>query len=85
MEEMARLRWQCRRGMLELDDLLLLFLEERYPGLDAPLQEAFRHLLGEDDPRLFRWLFEAPWEAPPEYRELVQLLRNGPQERFLAR
>ncbi|MDJ0806588.1 MAG: succinate dehydrogenase assembly factor 2, partial [Gammaproteobacteria bacterium] len=32
--ELNRLRWQCRRGMLELDLLLLGFLETRYPRLD---------------------------------------------------
>jgi antitoxin CptB len=26
-EEIRRLRWQCRRGMLELDHLLLRFLD----------------------------------------------------------
>lgn len=31
----ARLRWACRRGMLELDVLLMPFVEEGYDALSA--------------------------------------------------
>ena len=33
--EMKRLFWHSRRGMLELDVLLVPFLQEAYPTLDA--------------------------------------------------
>ena len=34
MSELARLRWKCRRGMLELDLLLRDFLDSGYQDLD---------------------------------------------------
>ena len=40
-----RLRWSCRRGMLELDVLLGNFLEEAYFGLTPSEQELFVKLL----------------------------------------
>ena len=72
-----RLRWQCRRGMLELDALLLAFLEQEYDHLPGELQRSFQRLLEEDDPLLFRWLFESPAEAPSAYRELICRIRGG--------
>ena len=76
--EKERLRWQCRRGMLELDLLLLRFLEERYDGLRGDLKERFREILCEADSHLFYWFVETPANAPPEYRELVELIREYP-------
>lgn len=54
--ELPRLRWQCRRGLLELDLLLSRFLEERYPGLTATQQGEFRRLLEYPDTMLLAWI-----------------------------
>lgn len=53
-EKLARLRWACRRGMLELDVLLSPFVEY-YPQLDVGQQQDFERLLACDDPELFAW------------------------------
>lgn len=55
--ELSRLRWQCRRGMKELDQLMLRYLELYY--LDASFVErnAFKTLLFEfEEPELFALL-----------------------------
>ncbi len=44
-----RLRWQCRRGMLELDLVLNRFLERGLPDLDPAGLDAFRKLLALPD------------------------------------
>lgn len=64
--DINRLRWQCRRGMLELDVILSRYLEERYAGASAAEQEQFRALLEIEDPILNRWLIlgEMPNDAP---------------------
>lgn len=51
----ARLRWACRRGMLELDVLLLPFVDEAFDDLNEEDQETFERLLTSDDPDLFAW------------------------------
>jgi antitoxin CptB len=66
-----RLRWQCRRGLLELDLLLSRFLEERYVALDPGGQEVFRDLLQQPDPVLLRW-FQGQEQPPDRFRELVK-------------
>ena len=51
----ARLKWACRRGMLELDVLLMPFVDEAFDSLDYEQQEIFERLLTSDDPDLFAW------------------------------
>lgn len=51
-----KVRWQCRRGMLELDFIFQRFFEERYSSLSAEQQKLFLQLLQCDDPILFDWL-----------------------------
>ncbi len=73
-EEKRRLAWQCRRGMLELDELLLRFVDDHYADLGAGERESFQALLREPDPQLFHWLFQAPEAAPERYRALIERL-----------
>ncbi|MEF8833753.1 MAG: succinate dehydrogenase assembly factor 2 [Halofilum sp. (in: g-proteobacteria)] len=49
----ARLRWLCRRGMKELDELLLRFLERELDDRPAAEQATFARLLECEDPELY--------------------------------
>jgi len=51
----ARLRWACRRGMLELDVLLMPFMDAGYDALTDSQKATFERLLSCDDPDLFAW------------------------------
>lgn len=48
--------WRSRRGMLELDLLLVPFTREVYGSLGAPEQGRYRELLACEDQELFGWL-----------------------------
>ena len=50
-----RLRWRCRRGMRELDQLMLCYLDHRWPEAPADERATFERLLGCEDDRLWRW------------------------------
>jgi antitoxin CptB len=63
-EEIARLRWRCRRGMRELDVLLLRYLEQEYPAASAAERAAFAQLLELQDPDVFGYLVGR--QTPPE-------------------
>jgi len=54
--QVSKLRWQCRRGMRELDDLLTGYLEERYDDAGADEKAAFAALLQLPDPELVGYL-----------------------------
>ena len=45
MSEADRIRWQCRRGMLELDLVLAKFLDHRLETLSPGDRAAFKRLL----------------------------------------
>lgn len=65
-----QVRWACRRGMLELDWLLLRFFEAYYDTLDEAAQRIFFTLLTEEDPVLHAWLTQKE-EAPEKYKAIV--------------
>jgi antitoxin CptB len=53
-----RLRWQCRRGMKELDQLLTGYLEDHYAAASVNDKAAFRALLELSDPELVGYLLQ---------------------------
>ncbi len=50
---LERVRWRCRRGLLELDIVLGRFIEQHYAGLDVAGQGAFDALLDLPDTELW--------------------------------
>ena len=54
--ELKKMYWHSRRGMLELDLILVPFAESVLPGLTGTMQRAYAELLREEDQDLFQWL-----------------------------
>ena len=69
-----RLRWACRRGMLELDVLFMPFVEESYEALSSEDKDIFERLLGCQDPELFAWFMGHEKCEDPELNRLVQFI-----------
>ena len=76
MAEHDRIRWRCRRGLLELDLVLQRFLEHRFDRLDAEQRQRFDELLDEPDNDLLD-LALGRRESAPRYRAVVEMLRAG--------
>ena len=77
--ELNRLRWNCRRGLLENDLVLEKFLERHLDALDGPRLDAFKSLLALDDNSLWDILsgrHDVATDAEPAVSELVALLRT---------
>jgi antitoxin CptB len=72
----ARVRWGCRRGMLELDILLLPFFETKFQGLNLKQQTDFVRLLECTDPELYAWLMGHERPTEPEFESLVQQIKH---------
>ena len=70
-----RIRWHCRRGMLELDLVLNAFVERHLDALDATELEVFQAVLAYPDPTLLAIVMgqEEPEDAAE--REIVARLR----------
>lgn len=73
--DLGRLAWQCRRGMRELDELLLAFLNRGYGELDAAGRADFERLLSMPDPILLPWLLGQNTPADPALIPVVRAVR----------
>lgn len=58
-DDLAKIRWQCRRGSKELDLLLNDYLEQRYPVADKEEKDRFIALLSLEDSELMRQLMSS--------------------------
>jgi antitoxin CptB len=56
MQQLAKLRWQCRRGTKELDFLLLRYLDSGYILADDEEKALFVELLALEDDQLISTL-----------------------------
>lgn len=74
--ECARLRWRCRRGMLELDAFLIPFFEKHFLSLTDAQKESFRKLLEMEDQSLWRWFLG--YEACPdiELQKMISFIKE---------
>ncbi|CAM4097155.1 succinate dehydrogenase assembly factor 2 [Pseudoalteromonas ostreae] len=70
----ARIRWACRRGMLELDVLFMPFVDEAFDSLSMQQQAVLQRLLEADDPDLFAWFMGHQECKDPELKRMVQLI-----------
>jgi len=72
----ARVRWACRRGMLELDILFQPFVEQVYQGLSNADKATFIRLLECEDPELFAWFMGHEECADVELARMVAKVRG---------
>ncbi|MBE0482800.1 MAG: succinate dehydrogenase assembly factor 2 [Bacterioplanes sp.] len=78
---LKRLIWHSRRGMLELDCLLLPFAEEALPSLSAQDQALYERFLSHEDPDLFAWLMEHQPADDGELERMVALVLGHARNR----
>ncbi len=71
-----RILWGSRRGMLELDLILLPFVQERYQSLPEQEQVMFQQLLECEDQDMFAWLLHRVEPEDPAIAHIVQLVRQ---------
>jgi antitoxin CptB len=72
--EKNRLRWRSRRGMLELDLLLMPFFEEKFEALTEEQQQNFVKLLEQDDPDLIEWFARRERAQDDSLQKLVEII-----------
>jgi antitoxin CptB len=77
MSETDRIRWQCRRGMLELDLVLAAFLDRYYLGLDGREVELFKELLDQPDNELLDLVMGRAESADARFDLLLERLREN--------
>lgn len=63
--------------MLELDEMLLDYLDRSFVAAPADVQAAFRRLLQIEDPVLNEWLLLGEPPGVPELSDIVARVRSG--------
>ncbi|MDN6318543.1 MAG: succinate dehydrogenase assembly factor 2 [Marinobacter sp.] len=72
--EFNRLWWHSRRGMLELDVLLIPFLEEVYQELDTEDQDRYEKLLTCEDTDMFEWFMQRSRPDDADLQGIVDII-----------
>ncbi len=72
--DINRLRWHCRRGMLELDVVLIPFLENRFRSLSLTDQKCFEQLIAEEDQDIFSWIMRNAEPENQDHKRIVDLM-----------
>lgn len=75
-----RVLWRSRRGMLELDLLLVDFARARYPLLPSTDQRAYQRLLGLEDLVIWDWL-QRRSKPTPAFGRIVDLIHAFTSEK----
>lgn len=75
--ERNRLFWGSRRGMLELDLILLPFLDNVYPGLDEADKLLYQKMLDSEDQDMFSWFLRRTDPDDIALQRIVQIVRDN--------
>ncbi|MCY4471519.1 MAG: succinate dehydrogenase assembly factor 2 [Kistimonas sp.] len=76
-QELNRVFWHSRRGMLELDKLLVPFAQMAYPQLTSTDQATYRELLACEDTELLAWLTGLAKPDSSRLQHMVTLVRHN--------
>ena len=77
--ELNRLYWHSRRGMLELDVLLVPFTKEVYATFDKVDRDLYVRLLECEDQDMFGWFMERNESQDPELQRMVRMILDRVQ------
>jgi antitoxin CptB len=75
--EIRRLEWRCRRGMKELDLLLLRYLRDCHALAANDERAAFVEFLELPDPDLARYLIAGDVPEDPRHAALCRTMRTN--------
>jgi antitoxin CptB len=78
LPDRGQLRWRCRRGMKELDVLLVRWLDGPGLGAAGPLLDDFTRLLELPDPELAGYLLRDETPPDPRLAALAGAIRATP-------
>ena len=78
--ELRRIRWRCRRGMRELDQLFERWLAHGWKQASDAERGVFLRLLDCEDDRLWKWFLGHDRPDDADLDTLVQSIRALPHD-----
>ncbi|GAB1234341.1 succinate dehydrogenase assembly factor 2 [Ferrigenium sp. UT5] len=73
---LQRVRWRCRRGLLELDIVLGRFIDQHYPSLNEAQRLAFDELLDLPDTEFWDLITGNKEPIHPQQRAVLECLQE---------
>lgn len=71
-----RIEWDCRRGMLELDNIIMPFYKQHFDQLTDNQKDIFIRLLACTDLQLFSWFFNRGKSEDVELQNMVEHIQS---------
>ena len=75
-----KILWQCRRGLWELDAILIPFVQRNFDDLDSENKTLFTELLSYEDIEVFDLLVNKINPKDKKMKPLVELILNSHME-----
>ncbi len=76
--ELKKIRWRCRRGMRELDQLFGRYLDREWAQASDADRGVFLQLLDGEDDKLWRWFMGYEQCPDDALASLIQRIRQLP-------
>ena len=74
IDDFNRIYWHSRRGMLELDLVLMPFAKHHYKDLEVEDKHRYIKLLACEDQDMFNWLLQHKQPEDPDLVKIVALV-----------
>ncbi len=74
-QQKSKIKWRCRRGMLELDLLLEQFVDKHLDAMSEEQVLLFEDLLQSNDPDLYAWLMGNADPVDKALGEIIEYIR----------
>ena len=71
-----RIEWDCRRGMLELDKIIMPFYKAHFDQLTDNKKDIFIRLLASPDLQLFSWFVNGSPSEDAEVQAMVAYIQD---------
>lgn len=71
-----RIEWDCRRGMLELDKIIMPFYLAHFDELSDDKKDIFIRLLASTDLQLFLWFFNRGKSQDEDIQAMVEYIQG---------
>ena len=82
--EYRKIYWHSRRGMLELDLILIPFVENHLRNISAESQQLYVRFLEQEDNDMFSWFMRATVSEKPEIVRMVEIILACKKETIQA-
>ncbi|MDD6317555.1 MAG: succinate dehydrogenase assembly factor 2 [Succinatimonas hippei] len=76
MQIPGSVKWHSRRGMREIDLMLLPFVDEDLPKMDEQILKEYQDLLEATDLQLVRWLDGSDQADSESRRHIIGIIRD---------